>query len=289
MVGRVGFGPTRFWNSPKSLSDFERFLSVDLQLGPLTVAAHRRKIKRFVDWLGKSPLDLSVEDIRRYLEFEKERAAPKHYVNILSALRRFYRDFLRRPDLVESFVFPQIPLKLVQVPTIEELRKFFVVLKDDKWRSLFLLFASSGLRFCELLGLRKSDIDLKTRKIVPQSHKTGRTKNSPYFTFFNQEASEHLARYLSNRRDDDPRLFKICIPAFRRGWKRAVRRSGVEVYPQGLRRWFCQTLTDKAVNDRYIDFLVGRSPRSILARHYSDFSVDRLKEAYDKANLRVLD
>jgi len=284
----VGFEPTRFWNSPKSLSDFERFLSVDLQLGSLTVAAHRRKIKRFVDWLGKSPLDVSVEDIRRYLEFEKGRAAPKHYVNILSALRRFYRDFLRRSDLVESFVFPQIPLRPVQVPTIEELRKFFAVLRDDKWRALFLLFASSGLRACELLGLKRNDIDLKTRKITPQPHVTARTKNSPHFTFFNQEAAKYLTKYLCKRCDNDPRLFKICVPAFRRGWKRAAQRSVVEVYPQGLRRWFCQTLTDKGVNDRFIDFLCGRTARTVLARSYSDYSSDKLKRIYDKADLRVL-
>jgi hypothetical protein len=29
-------------------------------------------------------------------------------------------------------------------------------------------------------------------------------------------------------------------------------------------------------------------PRSILAKHYTDFSPEKLKEIYDKANLKVL-
>jgi intergrase/recombinase len=42
------------------------------------------------------------------------------------------------------------------------------------------------------------------------------------------------------------------------------------------------------VPDRYIDAFCGRVPRSILARHYTDYSPERLKRIYDKANLRVL-
>jgi len=32
----------------------------------------------------------------------------------------------------------------------------------------------------------------------------------------------------------------------------------------------------------------GRVPRSILAMHYTDYSLDSLKQIYDKAGLRVL-
>jgi len=43
------------------------------------------------------------------------------------------------------------------------------------------------------------------------------------------------------------------------------------------------------VQDRYVDAVCGRVPRSALARHYTDFSPEKLKEIYDKANLKVLD
>jgi len=42
------------------------------------------------------------------------------------------------------------------------------------------------------------------------------------------------------------------------------------------------------VPDRYVDALWGRVPRSVLARHYTDFSPERLKEIYDKAGLKAL-
>jgi hypothetical protein len=36
------------------------------------------------------------------------------------------------------------------------------------------------------------------------------------------------------------------------------------------------------------DAFCGRVPRSVLARHYTDFSPERLKRIYDGAGLRVL-
>jgi len=42
------------------------------------------------------------------------------------------------------------------------------------------------------------------------------------------------------------------------------------------------------VPDRYIDAFCGRVPKSVLARHYTDYSPERLKRIYDKAGLKVL-
>ncbi|MCJ7635580.1 hypothetical protein MUP77_24720 [Candidatus Bathyarchaeota archaeon] len=42
------------------------------------------------------------------------------------------------------------------------------------------------------------------------------------------------------------------------------------------------------VQDRYVDAFCGRVPQSILARHYTDYSPERLKEVYERAGLKVL-
>jgi intergrase/recombinase len=45
---------------------------------------------------------------------------------------------------------------------------------------------------------------------------------------------------------------------------------------------------EAGVPDRYVDAFCGRLPRSVLARHYTDYSPTRLKKIYDQANLKVL-
>ena len=54
-----------------------------------------------------------------------------------------------------------------------------------------------------------------------------------------------------------------------------------------LREWFCCEMGNLRVSDRYIDAFCGRTPKSVLARHYTDYSPERLKRIYDKANLKV--
>jgi len=64
--------------------------------------------------------------------------------------------------------------------------------------------------------------------------------------------------------------------------------SGVKITPQRLRDFFCMAMGELNAPDRYVDAFCGRTPRSILARHYTDYSPERLKKIYDNANLKVL-
>jgi intergrase/recombinase len=42
------------------------------------------------------------------------------------------------------------------------------------------------------------------------------------------------------------------------------------------------------IPDRFIDIFQGRSPRSILAKHYTPQGLRLLREIYDKANLKIV-
>ena len=42
------------------------------------------------------------------------------------------------------------------------------------------------------------------------------------------------------------------------------------------------------VSDRFVDAFQGRIPRSVLARHYTGYFLESLKQIYDKAGLKVL-
>jgi intergrase/recombinase len=39
------------------------------------------------------------------------------------------------------------------------------------------------------------------------------------------------------------------------------------------------------MSETYIDALCGRVPKSVLARHYTDFSAEKLREIYEKVNI----
>jgi intergrase/recombinase len=70
-------------------------------------------------------------------------------------------------------------------------------------------------------------------------------------------------------------------------WKPTRVKTGLNITPQRLREWFCIEMAELGVQDRFIDAFCGRTPKSILARHYTDYSPERLKRIYDKAGLSV--
>ena len=64
----------------------------------------------------------------------------------------------------------------------------------------------------------------------------------------------------------------------RNAFKEAEEATGVKVTPQILREWFCNEMANLGVPDRYIDAFCGRTPKTILAKHYTDYTPQRLKK-----------
>ncbi|MCJ7761658.1 site-specific integrase, partial [Candidatus Bathyarchaeota archaeon] len=205
----------------------------------------------------------------------------------LSALKIFFRDYLLKPELIESFKFPRQPFKPKHILTKKQLQEFFGNLEKPKERALFLFYASSGLRRNEVIDLKHEDVDLNNRMITPCSH-NGETKKS-WVSFYNSEAEKALNEYLASRKASvSPRIFPMPRNEEIGLWKIAKEKTKMNITPQRLREWFCCEMALLGVNDRYIDAFCGRTPKSILARNYTDYSPEKLKQIYERADLKVL-
>ena len=287
MEPRAGFEPATSAVPTQAfdelLGKFERFCGVDLQLSPVTVEDHRSGISRLLRRMQKEYWQVSKEDLREYLFKFKQDHAPATVAGVIKTLRVFYRDFLRCPELVDSFKFPNIPYRPKIIPSREDLQKFYSCLDSSFAEALFLFYASSGLRKGEVLSVNVNDIDFEKRMIVPSNH-TGVTKCS-YISFFNNETEEAL-----NRLDlGGYKLFNVSDRQYKKMWKSAQRKSGLHITAKRLRDWFCCEMGSLGVSDRYIDAFCGRTPKSVLARHYTDYNPERLKEIYEKAKLKILE
>jgi integrase len=176
------------------------------------------------------------------------------------------------PDLVKDCRFPRIVPKPKFLPNKGQVITFFTAL-PDKYKGIFLALASSGLRVSELLS---ANIDKNNRMLVPEA-KTGSTKHA-WVSFYNEEAASLLENGFP----------QITVDGLSHVFKKVSKKTGIRIYPHLLRAIFAREMSLKGVQDRYIDAFCGRVPGSVLARHYSDFSPEVLKEIYDKANLKIL-
>jgi len=260
------------------LDKFKEFLLVDLRRSEKTAVEQVRYVRRFLESLGKNTV--SREDIRQYLKGLNGGEAT--YRNCLSSLKVFFRDFLEMPQLVQSFRFPASQFKPKVVPSREDLRRFYYAIDLNIGKALFLFYATSGLRKNEVLSLTREDVDFSKRMVMPKCH-NGATKHS-YVSFYNEETEAVLKRISK----DSERLFTLSDRQYRRIWRNAKAKSRVNITPQRLREWFCSEMALLGVSESYINAFCGRTPKSVLAKHYLDYSPARLKRIYDKARLKVL-
>ena len=246
---------------------------------------HRTFVKAFIRNLNKPLENITDSDVREFL-LRYNGKSPYTYANALKAMKIFVGDFLKKKNIVESFRFPSIPYKMKKIPSKEELDRFYSKLRTIREKVMFKMFLTTGLRKSELLELKLGDIDFEKRMIRPS--KSTRTKTQG-LTFYTQEVELELKKYLSTRKGltPDSKVFNIGRAKLGDTFTKASRESGIHLTPQMLREWFCSEMLSKGVQEVYVDAFCGRVPKSVLARHYTDFSPDRLKEIYDKAGLKV--
>ena len=158
------------------MKNFFAFQIVDLKRSERTAKEKVWYIEKFLKVVSKNLSEVSREDIRSYLKGLND-GGTATYSNTLKSLKVFFRDFLNKPDIVETFRFPRQNYKPKNIPSRETLKKFYEALFSKKEKALFLLYATSGLRRMEVLNLSIKDIDSQNKMIKPKPH-SGDTKKS---------------------------------------------------------------------------------------------------------------
>ena len=264
------------------LTEFSKVAKVDLQLCDRSIEAYTGTIRCFAKWLDKDLRLATREDLRNYILANYANAAPNTKANLIRGFRCFYKRFLGSP-ITDSFRYPAIPFTPKQVPTVEQLQRFYHGLNGSVHRLIFLMLASSGLREMEILTLNHDDLDTPNRAILPKNHE-GSTKKS-WCSFYSPECDDLVSEHITSRKG---RIFDIGPQGLRKAFASAARQSGVRIRPKDLRDWFACEMGKLGVQDRYVDAFQGRVPKTILARHYSDFTPEKLKAIYENSRLRVL-
>lgn len=275
---RYGINTVRDYGKVK---EFERFCLIDRRLSQDSAVHYCNTIFRLLMHSQKPIARLVKDDIRDFLAIFSNNHT---YRNNLKGIRVFFRDFLRKPELIDTFRFPRSELQPKILPSKQQLRKFYDLLDYDHERVLFLLYASSGLRRSEVLDLRINQLDQEQRAIIPLHTST---QKKSWISFYNEEADDLLSEYLKSQKPED-KLFKLSSERKYLLFHKARLESGADITPQVLRFWFANEMARLGTPDRFIDAFQGRIPRSILARHYTDYSLESLKQIYDKAGIKVL-
>jgi len=255
---------------------FLEFSSTDLDLSRSTAMSYFYSVRKFLNVARR----FDIPSMRAYLAQVEN---PYTFNDYLKAFLAFSR-FLGLPE--PAFRFKRVDAPIIVAPKDSEVREFYSALDVDYERLAYLGYAATGLRRRELLDLPLAQINTEMRMITPQHR--GKTKRS-FITFYNAEFEGLLSEWLKRPRvRHSDRLFPISGSAKSCIFMIAHKKTGLYITPQSLRVWFVKKMGEAQVPDRFIDAFTGHIPRSVLARHYTDYSMETLKAIYDKAGLMAL-
>ncbi len=268
-------------NFTVNLDEFLEFCRVDLRLSKKTIVRNRSVVRRVLQECGPDP---STPQLRQFLGKIENDSTRDNYIK---GLRTYFRDYKNDFERVRTFRLANRIVIPSWCPSKKDLQVFYSELGDSKERAIFLMYASSGKRRNEVLELTLKDVDIADRVIYPNKESCSKRT---WYSFFNQECQDVLYEYLKVRRDPSRcgKLFPLGSQYDHCLFKIAQNKTNLPITPKVLRLWFCCEMSRLGVSDRFIDAFCGRVPRSVFARHYTDYSLETLKEIYDKAGLKVL-
>ncbi len=300
-----GFAYHRWMPSASAFnSEIETYLDalwMEKGLSENTLAAYRRDLSHYGDWLAKRQrtlIESDTGDLQGYLAWRsQQQRSPRSTARFLSCVRGFFRYQVREgrlsvdPSLdVDS---PKLgrPLPkslseaeveaLLAAPDLEQAIEF----RD---RTMLELLYACGLRVSELVGLQVSQLGMN-QGVVRIIGKGGKERLVPV----GEEALGWLQRYLAGSRREllDNRPSEAVFPS-RRGsqmtrqafWhriKQYASRAGIRspLSPHTLRHAFATHLLNHGADLRVVQLLLGHSDLT-TTQIYTHVARQRMKDLH---------
>jgi len=156
----------------------------DMQLGGLaerTQQSYVRAVRQLAEYYGKSPAQLSEEELRQYflyLKNDKQYASSSCMV-ALSGIKFFYNRTLNRVWPQLDFIKPPPTKRLPVVLSREEVQRLLVCLRRPHYRVCLSTIYSCGLRLLEGVHLQVVQIDSDRMMLHIRRGKGGQDRYVP--------------------------------------------------------------------------------------------------------------
>jgi integrase/recombinase XerD len=293
------------------VDDYLAHLAVERGVAANTLAAYRRDLRRYADFLGPVPFGSVAEaQVSAFLAALREGSQEHPPLSASSAARavvavRGLHRFAARDGIVEADVAravrpPTPPRRLPKAIPVDDVERLLEAAGFDgtplalRDRALLEVLYGTGARISEAVGL---DIDDLAPDAVVLRGKGGKERVVPVGSYAARAVEDYLVRArpaLAAAGRGTPRLFLNARggPLSRQSaWtilRVAADRAGLstELSPHTLRHSYATHLLDGGADVRVVQELLGHASVS-TTQVYTLVTVDRLREVYATAHPRA--
>ncbi|MEL7364246.1 site-specific integrase [uncultured Neptuniibacter sp.] len=258
------------------------------RLAPKTQSSYIRAVKRFAQFLGRSPHTATPEDLRRFqLQMVNDGISAITLNATLTALRFLFQVTLDRAEVLRLVSTVRVPRKLPVVLSQEEVTHLLNAASSPRNKTALAVAYAAGLRVSEVASLRVNDIDSERMAIRIDQGKGSKDRFamlSPTLLellrdWWRIAHAQHLmlcdgwlfpglnpVNHITTRQ-----LSRVCHDAA------AAAKIDKRVSMHTLRHSFATHLLEQHVDIRIIQVLLGHNQLGTTA-HYSQVATRTLRE-----------
>ena len=259
-------------------------------LKPGTIRTYKNNVRDFLKFINKHPDDLTCEDARDFLLYLKNKGNKASTLNNKNgALVFFYKRVLGKlwddnlvPRAINDYAVPKVLSRA-------EIERLLDATPNLKYKAIFAIMYSSGLRISEVLHLKYDDISRTNMQIYIHESKTHTSR----YALLSKRALDILTEYWFKCGNPKGILFPnqwtgeyLTPSATGLELRKSVKRAGLpkDIHSHCLRHSFATHLLEDGVDIRYIQTLLGhRSPKSTeIYLHVCNKALLGVQSPFDK-------
>ena len=259
-------------------------------LKPGTIRTYKNNVRDFLKFINKHPDDLTCEDARDFLLYLKNKGNKASTLNNKNgAFVFFYKRVLGKlwddnlvPRAINDYAVPKVLSRT-------EIERLLDATPNLKYKAIFAIMYSSGLRISEVLHLKYDDISRTNMQIYIHESKTHTSR----YALLSKRALDILTEYWFKCGRPKGILFPnqwtgeyLTPSATGLELRKSVKRAGLpkDIHSHCLRHSFATHLLEDGVDIRYIQTLLGhRSPKSTeIYLHVSNKTLLGVQSPFDK-------
>ena len=257
---------------------------------PKTIYNYEQALLKLAQYYNKSPLDISTEEIEKYLlyELEVQKLAPATVNLHIGAFKKFFELIVPHSTVMKPISKVKSVKKLPIILTSSEIADMIRCTDNIKHRAMIELMYSSGIRLSELVNLRPCDIDGKSMLV----HVVRGKGEKERYTVISAHALQALRDYYLRYHPlmylfEGPKHKQYSVRSVGKVIRSAAKRAGTKknVTPHTLRHSFATHLLEQNVNLRTIQKLLGHSniKTTTIYTHVSNATITNIVNPLDRA------
>ncbi len=281
----------------QTLSGYLEYLEIEKGLSQNTLDAYRRDLSDFFNrYCDIELVDIKRTQVNTYVRtLHENKYSATSIMRKIASLRGFFKwacanEILKdNPSL--TLEQPKIPQRLPKVISVEEIEEILNQNLNEIERVIVELLYGCGLRVSELVNLKITDYNLKT-KILECTGKGSKDRIVPLGSKAIEAIEKFLPQrlYLTQKYNLDTKLLLINDrgkAVTRQEIYTFIREHGKKLHkkisPHTLRHSFATHLIENGADLRVVQELLGHSDVS-TTQLYTHISKKRLKEVYFAIN-----